>query len=174
MRRWLHLSDAPENFDNFISFMIAAIDAVLVSQNVALAAEARGLGICYLGSTLVNSAEVGRILKLPKQVMPVVGFTLGYPAEDPPLRDRLPLDGLLHRETYQDYSDERIRPVYKNRETAGWDRYMANKWLREMVAEHGVENLAQIYTVLKYTKDSHQESSQQVLAYLAEQGFMNN
>ena len=44
MRHWLRLSDAPDNFDNFMSFMIAAIDATLVSQNVALAAEARGLG----------------------------------------------------------------------------------------------------------------------------------
>ena len=45
MRHWLRLSAAPDNFDNFMSFMIAAIDATLVSQNVALAAEARGLGL---------------------------------------------------------------------------------------------------------------------------------
>ena len=39
MRQWLRISDAADNFDNFMSFMIAAIDAILVSQNVALAAE---------------------------------------------------------------------------------------------------------------------------------------
>jgi hypothetical protein len=174
MRKWLRLSEAPDNFDNFMSFMIAAIDAVLVSQNVALAAEAHGLGICYLGSTLANCELVGEILQLPEQVMPVVGFTLGYPAEVPPLRDRLPLDGVVHYETYQEYSDERIRAVYHDRETAGWERYMANQWLRERVEEYGVENLAQIYTVIKYTRESHQTYARKVLAYLEQQGFMNN
>jgi nitroreductase len=174
MRQWLDVSEAPQSFDNFMSFMVAAFDAALVSQNVALAAESRGLGICYLGSTLANCEMVGNILQLPKHVVPVVGFTLGYPDEDPPLRDRLPLDGLVHEETYQEYTDDRIREVYDDRETAGWERYMNNKWLRERVEEYGVENLAQIYTVVKYTRESHQEHSRRVLGYLEEQGFMNN
>ena len=38
MRKWLDQSRAPEYFDNFMSFMIAVIDAVLASQNAALAA----------------------------------------------------------------------------------------------------------------------------------------
>ncbi len=63
MRQWIRLSNAPDNFDNFMSFMIATIDAVLVSQNVALAAEAQGLGICYLGSTLANCDQIGQILQ---------------------------------------------------------------------------------------------------------------
>lgn len=38
MRHWLRLRQAADNFDNFMSFMIGAIDAILVSQNVALCA----------------------------------------------------------------------------------------------------------------------------------------
>ena len=76
MRHWLALNNAPDNFDNFMAFMIGAIDAVLVSQNVALAAESCGLGICYMGSTLANCDQIGRILKLPPNVVPVVGFSL--------------------------------------------------------------------------------------------------
>ena len=75
MRQWLRINVAPDNFDNFMSFMIAAIDATLVSQNVALAAEDRGLGICYMGSTLANCDQIGQILKLPPNVVPVVGFS---------------------------------------------------------------------------------------------------
>ena len=174
MRQWLAASDAPQSFDNFMSFMVATFDATLVSQNVALAAEAHGLGICYLGSTLANCDLVGEILQLPKHVVPVVGFSLGYPDEDPAPRDRLPLDAVVHQEIYQDYSEERIREVYNERETAGWERYMNNKWLREKVEEYGVENLAQIYSMVKYTSESHQAFSRNVLAYLAAQGFMNN
>jgi nitroreductase len=174
MRHWLRLSNAPDNFDNFMSFMIAAIDAVLVSQNVALAAESKGLGICYMGSTLANCDEIGRVLQLPPGVFPVVGFSLGHPTEDPPPRDRLPLDGLVHFETYHDYSDERIREIYCDRETKGWERYMTYPRLRRMVEESGVENLAQLYTVVKYTRKEHQEFSKKVLNYLAEQDFMHN
>lgn len=174
MRKWLKLNDAPDGFDNFMSFMVAAIDAILVSQNVALAAEASGLGICYMGSTLANCDQIGEILRLPPGVVPVVGYSLGYPAEDPAPRDRLPLDGLVHDEVYQDYTDERIAEVYRQRDVAGWDRYMANDWLREMVAEHGVQNLAQIYSAIKYTREKHQRYSKNVLDYLEAQDFMSN
>ncbi|MFN2125597.1 MAG: nitroreductase family protein [Candidatus Promineifilaceae bacterium] len=173
MRRWLTINNAPDNFDNFMSFMIAAIDATLVSQNVALAAESFGLGICYMGSTLANCDKIGRLLKLPPNVVPVVGYSLGYPDEDPAPRDRLPLDGLVHRETYQDYSDERIREIYHDRDQKGWERYMSYPRLRKRIEGSGVENLAQIYTRLKYTRESHQEFSQTVLDYLAEQDFLN-
>lgn len=174
MRKWLKVSDAPDGFDNFMSFMVAAIDAVLVSQNVALAAEAKGLGICYLGSTLSNCDQIGRILDLPDSVVPVTGFSLGYPAEKPELRDRLPLDGLVHHETYEKYSDERISEIYKTREEYGWNRYMSIARLRKLVEENGAINLAQIYSKVKYSRESHQEFSQTVLNYLEEQGFMNN
>lgn len=173
MRRWLELNNAPDNFDNFMAFMIAAIDAVLVSQNVALAAESCGLGICYMGSTLANCDQIGRLLKLPPNVVPVAGYSLGYADEDPPLRDRLPLEGLVHQETYQEYSDDRIREIYHERDVKGWERYMSYPELRRRIEGSGVENLAQIYTQLKYTRESHQEFSKTVLDYLATQDFLN-
>jgi nitroreductase len=174
MRRWLRLSDAPDDsFDNLMGFMVAAIDAILASQNVALAAESRGLGICYLGSTLAHCDQIGRILCLPEHVVPVVGFPLGYPAENPALRDRLPLAGLVHYETYHDYSDDQIRDIYRERELKGWDRYMSYPDLRRRVEELGITNLAQVYTIAKYTRTSHEEFSQSILNYLKEQGFMD-
>jgi nitroreductase len=173
MRLWLRISNAPDNFDNFISFMIAAIDAILVSQNVALAAESKGLGICYLGSTLTNCDQVGEILHLPENVVPVVGFTLGYPDQEPPLRDRLPLAGLVHEDTYQDYTPEQVAEIYSQREIDGWQRYMSYPRVRRRIIESGVDNLAKVYTVVKYSRESHQEYSTNLLQYLAQQGFMN-
>ncbi len=172
MRHWLRLNDAPDNFDNFMSFMIAAIDATLASQNVALAAEARGLGICYMGSTLANCDEIGPILALPPGVVPVVGYSLGWPDEDPAPRDRLPLSGLVHHETYHDYSDADIAAIYAERNQRGWERYMTYPELRARIEGSGVQNLAQIYTVLKYTRESHLEFSERVLNYLRAQEFL--
>jgi hypothetical protein len=136
--------------------------------------EAHGLGICYLGSTLANCDQIGKLLNLPHNVVPVVGFSLGYPDEDPLPRDRLPLDGLVHHETYQDYTDERIREIYRERNVKGWERYMGSARLRRLVEESGVENLAQLYTTVKYTRESHQGYSNTILNYLAEHDFMNN
>ena len=174
MRHWLRLNNAPDNFDNFMSFMIATIDATLASQNVALAAEALGLGICYMGSTLANCDQIGRVLGLPPGVFPVVGYSLGWPAEDPAPRDRLPLSALVHHETYCDYDDDAVTAIYAERNRKGWERYMTYPELRARIEGSGVENLAQIYTVLKYTRESHIDFSRTVLDYLAAQGFMEN
>ena len=174
MRRWLKLNQAADNFDNFFSFLIGAIDAILVSQTVALAAESRGLGLCYLGSTLASADVIGEILGLPKNVVPVTGFSLGYPDEQPDLRDRLTLSSLVHWETYKDYTDQEIQDIYEEREIKGWQRYMKSKWLREQVEEKGVENLAQLYTEVKYTRTSHQEFSRRLLTYPENQEFMIN
>lgn len=174
MRKWLALNDAPVQFDNLMSFMIGAIDATLVAQNCALAAENEGLGICYMGSTLANCDQIGELLNLPPNVVPVVGYSLGYPAENPAPRDRLPKHGLVHYDQYCDYTDNDIVDIYKERNEKGWNRYMDVPQLKEMTERLGLKNLAQIYTIAKYTKESHQQFSQTLLNYLQKQNFMNN
>lgn len=172
MRRWLALSEAEVHFDDPFSFMVAAIDATIASQNVALAAEAEGLGICYLGSTLANCDRIGAILELPQQVVPVVGMVMGRPAEHPPLRDRLPLAALVHHDTYRAPDDDAVRAAYRERERAGWERYMSIPELRARVEASGVANLAQLYTQVKYTRADHARFSDQLLGYLRQQGFL--
>jgi nitroreductase len=65
----------------FLSFFTAAIDAILVAQNVCIAAENQGLGICYLGTTTYNAKEIIQILDLPKLTFPVTTVAIGYPDE---------------------------------------------------------------------------------------------
>lgn len=176
MRLWLEHSNAPMNFDNFMSFMIAAIDAVLVSQNVALAAEAEGLGICYMGTTLASCETIADILELPENVVPVAGFSIGYAnaSVENPKKDRLSYKALVHNEKYNDYTKEDISKIYQNREKVGWERYMKYPDLKKRVEEYGAENLAQVYTKVKYTKESHLEFSQTVLNCLKKRNFFNN
>ncbi len=174
MRLWLENNQAKDNFDNFMSFMIGAIDAILVSQSFALAAESENLGICYMGTTLANCGKIGEVLDLPNNVVPVAGFALGYSDETPTQRDRLPTKGIVHFEKYNNYTEKDISDIYKQRETTGWDRYMANEELKKMVTEYQVKNLAQIYTTVKYTKESHIEYSNNVLDCLKKHNFFNN
>ena len=102
--KWCILRNAEPGYDNFLSFFTAAIDALLVAQTVCIAAEAKGLGICYLGTTTYTADKIIEVLKLPKGVVPVTTVTLGWPDEKPEQVDRLPLEAVVHKETYQDYS----------------------------------------------------------------------
>ena len=82
------------------SFIIATVDTALMAQNVAIAAESLGLGICYIGGLRNSPQEVSDLLGLPDQVYPVFGFCMGYPDQQIDLRPRLPLPIVLKQEHY--------------------------------------------------------------------------
>ncbi len=164
--RWCHQRKAEPGYDNFLSFFTAAIDALLVSQNVALAAESLGLGICYLGTTTYMAGSIISILNLPRFVVPVTTLVVGYPAEAPGLTDRLPLHGVVHREKYHDYSPEQIDAIYREKESL--------ELTAQLLKENAKETLAQIFTDKRYTKKDNIAFSKHLLSVLKEQGFMNN
>jgi len=90
----------------FESSLVAIVDAAIAMQNAALAAESLGLGICYIGAIRNEPEEVISLLELPKLVLPVAGMTLGWPATEPFIRPRLPVEAVLHWERY-DTSEEK-------------------------------------------------------------------
>jgi len=164
--KWCVQRKAVPGYNNFLSFFTAAIDALLVAQNVALAAESEGLGICYLGTTTYMAESIIEILKLPKFVVPVTTLTLGYPNENPPLTDRLPLESVVHFETYKDYSEKDIDIAYSVKE--------ALPQTQELLKINETETLAQIFTEKRYTKKDNIAFSEALLKVLEKQGFLNN
>jgi len=163
--KWCEARDAKPGYDNFLSFYTASVDALLVAQNVTLAAEEKGFGICYLGTTNYMAQQIIDTLKLPKGVVPVTTITLGVPDEEPELTDRLPLDGVVHFEEYNDYSTERIDMIYEEKE--------ALPQTKELLVENNKETLAQIFTDNRYTKENNVNFSNALLDVLKKQGFMN-
>lgn len=163
---WCRQREADPGYDNFLSFFTAAIDALLVSQNVCLAAEAHGLGICYLGTATYNAGRLVEILNLPKGVVPVAAIALGYPAEDPGLTDRLPLHGVVHREVYRDFTAEDIDDVYREKE--------ALPLTAELLKVNRKKTLAQVFTDNRYTRNDNVLFSLKFLKVIEEQGFMNH
>ena len=171
MRQWLKLSDAPLNFDNYISFMIAGIDAVLASQTAAIAAESLGLGICYMGTTLVSAHHIGEIFGCPENVVPIVGFAMGYPNEKPGRKDRLPMRAIVHDEVYREFSDSEIQSIYRNKNDEGLQRNQKEPESAKQIEILNIKNLAQVYTIMKYTRASHIEYSREFLRYLEAKNF---
>lgn len=162
---WCRQRDAEPAYDNFAWFLTAATDALLAAQNLALAAEERGLGICYLGTTLYTAGDIVRVLNLPKGVLPVTTLVLGYPDEKPELTDRLPLDAVVHFETYNDYTAAEIDELWAEREES--------EETKRLLEENNLPNLARIFTERRYVKRDNVAISQAYLALLKERGFMN-
>lgn len=163
--RWCELRDAEPAYDNFCWFMNAATDALLASQNASLEAQAHGLGICYLGTTLYNAGEISRVLGLPAGVIPVMALSLGYPQAMPPLTDRLPLAAVVHYERYGDYTPEMLEELWAGRE--------ASEETQRLLEENGLPNLARIFTERRYKKEDNIHFSRKYFEELGEKGFFN-
>lgn len=88
--------------------LVASVDVALMAQNMVVAAESVGLGICYIGGIRNNPQEVSELLKLPEHVYPVFGLCLGYPDQNPEVKPRLPLASILKQDVYDDSSDEAL------------------------------------------------------------------
>lgn len=80
--------------DSAETFLLATIDASLFAQNLTLAFEAMGLGVCYIGGLRNDLDAVDRVLELPEGALPLFGLCVGVPAEDPGRRPRLPARAL--------------------------------------------------------------------------------
>ncbi|MEA3446498.1 MAG: nitroreductase family protein [Bacteroidota bacterium] len=164
--KWCENRDAKPGYDNFLSFTTAAIDALLAAQNVAIEAEAHGLGVCYLGTTTYMAGKIIDVLDLPKAVVPVTTLVVGYPDESPGLTDRLPLEAVVHYEKYKEYSIADINVLYKEKEEL--------ELTKQLLEENQKETLAQVFTENRYKKQDNVFFSNEFLKVLEQQGFMNN
>ena len=152
-------------YDNFLSYQNAATDALLYCQRFCDLAEAAGLGLCFLGTTVYQPQAIIEALQLPKLVMPVATITLGWPDEQPPVSERLPLSAIRHDETYQPVTASTIDRDYAEKEALPLNQ--------EFVRTNGTETLAQIFTDIRYTKKDCEAMSTGLLDALKQQGFLN-
>lgn len=162
---WAENRNAVAGFDNLQTFLAATIDAMLFAQAFCDAAEAKGLGICFLGTTAYNADKFIAEYKLPKLVVPIVTVTVGYPAEPlPEQSERLPLEAFVHHEAYTDYTPASIDALYKAKE-----ELEVNK---EYTRINNKETLAQVFTDIRYTKKNNEYFSEVLLGVLKDQGFL--
>jgi nitroreductase len=162
--KWCEMRNAEPGYDNFLSFFTASIDALLLAQTVCIAAESKGLGICYLGTTTYMAHKIIEVLKLPKGVVPVTTVTLGWPSEYPELIDRLPIDSIIHQEHYADYTEENLTKYYSEKES--------RKDSLQFIKENNKETLAQVFTDIRYKKADNIHFTKMLFKVLKDQGFM--
>ena len=162
---WAENRKAVPGYDNFLSFMNAATDALLYCQTFTNIAEEAGLGTCFLGTTVYMPKLIIDILKLPKLVMPIATITIGWPDENPAQSDRLPLASIVHSEIYHDYTPADNDKYYKEKEELPENKHF--------VEINHKETLAQIFTDIRYTKKDNEAMSKGLIEALKQQGFLD-
>ncbi len=104
----------PKVLSNTEFFTMATIDAALAAQNAYTAAASLGLGGVYVGGIRNDIKAVSEVLSLPEYVYPLFGICLGYPAENPGLKPRLPMDVIYKVDDYNDSEDSTLIAAYDN------------------------------------------------------------
>lgn len=165
--QWCEQRRALPGFNNIQAFTYAAIDAIILAQAFCTAAEEKGLGICYLGTTTYNAEGICRVLQLPSLVVPLTTVTVGYPREKEtgPLSDRLPLEAVVHEEVYRNYTSADIDRLYAPKEALSENLHF--------VEINQKENLAQVFADIRYKKADNEHFSTAWIQVLREQGYLD-
>ena len=161
--RYCRVNGCDEPYGNLLWLLSGLVDASLFAQNLCLAAEARGLGFCHLGTVMYNTAKIARLLQCPKGVVPVIALAMGHPAEEGRISERLGCDAVLHREVYHDPTDDDIRRTHAVRDD--------NPFNQQMVKENGTRNYCEIFTTKRYPREANEGISADLKAFLEENFF---
>ena len=164
--KWCEERKAQPGFRNYHSFITALIDTALFAQQFVTLAELNGIGSCYLGTVTYNAGKIAEVLELPDRVVPVICLTVGYPDESTgfaPASDRIPVEGVLHKERYKDYTKEDIDLLFEYKENL--------EESKGFVKENGKETLAQVFTDIRYPGKMNEEVSESFARLVREKGF---
>lgn len=163
--RYCRVNGCDEPYGNLLWFVSALIDASLFAQNLCIAAEAKGLGFCFLGTVNYNTEKIAGLLQCPKGVVPVIAIAMGHPAEEGRLSERLGRDAVLHSEVYRDPDDETVVRTHAVRDNDPFNR--------KMVRENGTRNYCEIFTTKRYPRQQNEAISADLLAFLRKSGMMD-
>ncbi len=137
----MHQADMLKGYTE--QFITATVDCALFAQNVLTAAESMGIEGVYIGGIRNQIQAVTELLALPDLVYPVFGMCLGYPAQDPEVKPRLPLAVVLKKNRYDDSDDtasiaaydEQVREYYRMRtggsKDTAWSEQISDMLVKE-------------------------------------------
>ncbi|MFT8322821.1 MAG: NADPH-dependent oxidoreductase [Bacillus sp. (in: firmicutes)] len=132
--------------DDVDALLVGATDVGLAMANTITAAESVGLGTVAIGGIRRNASEVVDLLQLPKYVIPISGLCIGYPAEDPGVKPRLPKESILHKENY---NKEQLPFLHNYNET--FKKYLLNRGDNEA---NWTERIASFYDQSYYPSNA--------------------
>lgn len=164
-RTWLACQAKGQVFDEVVkqidTLIIGANEVGIVLGTAVVAAESLGLGTVPIGDIRLHALEVIEELELPKYVLPLLGLCIGYPAENPGLKPRLPKKAVYFEERYQ----QNLEPLL-----ARYDEIYAS-YLKNRSRNHRIGSFTQLAADFYHPPYNHYP---EVPEMLRRQGFLGS
>lgn len=169
LQRWFEANHAEQTHtDEAVTFFIAFWDAIIALHNITIAAESLGLGAFYNGNVLMMNMQ--ELFDAPGSTFPAGMVCIGYPDLNinPSLSVRLPLEAVVHRNKYKQFTDDQIKEFYQEREKV-WDRVPEAR--KQKLAEENIFCIPQAVAKQKFAKEFALKRSRKVSENLNRSGF---
>lgn len=144
--------------DEIENLIVGVVDTSLAAENVFVGAKSFGLGGVMIGGIRNDLDEITRLLKLPEYVIPIMGMCLGYPAEEPGQKPRLPQYGVVFEDEYnidviekalleyEEVSSDYYKKRTNNQKSKGWTTLMSEyistqrrAYLKDYIIRRGIK-----------------------------------
>ncbi len=109
---------------NVEALTVGIVDTAIAGENMAVAAEAMGLGICFIGGIRNDLFRVRDLLGLPQYTVPLFGLTVGVPVSKNAIKPRMPQANTVFTNRYDAVAatdltayDQTMATYYANRGT---------------------------------------------------------
>lgn len=162
IERWAELEVAPFTAtSSFRHFWTSFQDTVICAQNICTAADAMGLGSCYIGTVLEFFPKLREKVLLPKCVFPIVLLCLGYPKKKVLPRKKLGVDVVVHNGKYRELGDQELLDAYN-------EKYSGPDGRRVEIAEERLKTISKVCT------EAHGEDfAERCIKRIRENGFIS-
>lgn len=158
IQRWFEINNSKDySLNQSSTFFISFWDALVALHNITIAAESMGLGGYYIGN--IHEYEIKDMLNLPRHTFPAGMYCMGYPKEMPNIRERLPIEAVVHRNTYKTFTDAEINSIY-SREDNIWRE--SSQTRKDSLSKEEIFSAADFYARRKYSKSFIQKRSDRV------------
>jgi len=147
---------APEEGDLFL----ACCDALIAAQTAVIAAEAFGLGSCYIGDILENCEAHQKLFNLPRYVFPITLLCLGYSTQGQKERALTPRFDPRYI-VFQDQYRRLDKPEFEEMYRTGHERVF-----KDRVEIEGATNIGQLVYLRKFSAAFSVEMSRSVRVLL--------
>jgi FMN reductase (NADPH)/FMN reductase [NAD(P)H] len=142
----------PQEGDLFL----ACSDALIAAQNAVIAAEALGVGSCYIGDIMENYEIHRELFDLPQYVFPIALLCFGYPTKGQKERvqtGRFDKQFIVFKDKYKRLNKEEFKKMYED--------------LEERVAKNikflpGAQNIGQHSFLRKFNAEFSKEMNRSV------------
>ncbi len=139
--------------------LLACTDAVIAAHTAVIAADALGMGSCYIGDIIEHYEDHRELFCLPQYVAPVTMICFGYPTPEQAARKQTPRfdpEFIVHQNTYHQADSAGLERMFAARNA----QFLSNP------RKDGLQNVGQFNYLRKFSAEFTYEMTRSVRAMI--------